>query len=721
MTLVSVVVPAHNAARHLAESLGSIQRQSLTEIEIIVVDDGSTDETAAIIADLAAADSRFRVISGPAAGSAGAARNAGLEQARGDYIIFLDADDFFAPTLLERLHGQAVADDADVTVTRFRVFDERTGDCHAVDWGLRVDLLPANRPFEPQAVGPAVFYALGPVAWNKLFRTEFLRREGIRFQTLRRSNDVYFTFMAIASAQRISYVDELLIDYRSGSADSLQGSVDETPLEFADALTSLQSSLRASGRMDAWEAAFVNEAVEICLSALAKVRTFEAFHVVHHALRTDLLERFGALGRPDSYFVRPELARRLAELTEDSASAYLFGQWAASTAAAARAKADARLAQHELSVRANARSLAAAPPAAGRTAAPFPGQPDVSVVIPVYNTALLLHECIASVQAQTGVSCEVIVVDDGSTDSSLEVLSQFARLDPRIVVLTQPNAGPAAARNLGMARATGRYLCFLDSDDYWRGDLLAQLVDHADRTEVDALLFDGITLREPGISDRLWKDYDGRYRRASAHDGVVSGAELLADLERAEEYRVQPCLYLLRRAFVVEQGLAFQPGLHREDNLFTFAMMLKAQRATHVQTAFYVRRLRPGTLTTAGTRAAASLGYFVNFIEMLRLASRQQWPDGVGEPIGAVLYRVYRQAQQHFNRLDPDLGDSLGVADTQPDAQAVLMILQQQRRDARATARRRPAQQKKVAPSQPESVRTRLGRRLRSLRSRLPV
>ena len=90
----------------------------------------------------------------------------------------------------------------------------------------------------------------------------------------------------------------------------------------------------------------------------------------------------------------------------------------------------------------------------------------VSVIIPVYNTENYLRECLDSVLAQTLREIEVICVDDGSTDNSLNILKEYQNKDTRIVVLTQENRSAGAARNYGLSIAKGKYLSFLDSDDF---------------------------------------------------------------------------------------------------------------------------------------------------------------------------------------------------------------------------------------------------------------
>lgn len=111
--------------------------------------------------------------------------------------------------------------------------------------------------------------------------------------------------------------------------------------------------------------------------------------------------------------------------------------------------------------------------------------PKVSVIIPVYNVEKYLHECLDSVINQTLKDIEIIAVDDGSTDSSLKILKDYAKKDKRLKVLTQENKGAGAARNLGMKHATGFYLSILDSDDYFDHSMLELLYKKAEKTKAD--------------------------------------------------------------------------------------------------------------------------------------------------------------------------------------------------------------------------------------------
>lgn len=698
MPAVSVIVAVRNGELFLHHALDSVRRQTLTDIEIIVVDDGSTDRTASIIQDLTAADNRIRSIEGPATGSAGAARNAGLDVATGDYLAFLDADDFFAPQLLSRLHRRAEADRADVTVCGFRVFEDPAGVPNTVNWGLRTEFLPSTTPFTPESLGSGLFYAFGPVAWNKLFRTDLIRRHGLRFQELRRSNDLFFTFSALARAERLSYLPRALIDYRVGNPASLQGSADQSPLDFAAALETLQESLRDAGLYERFEAAFVSEAVEVCLANLDRASTYESFRQIDTALRGRLLARFGALDRPPGYFATPGLASRLSAYLDATAQEYLFGLATAASAQARKARIESRAALHEVAKQPlevtprlpGARSTIDAPPAPRQPDEPAT-HPDVSVIVPVHNTAPWLQDCLDGIGRQTQVTLEVICVDDGSTDSSPEVLAQAATEDERLTVIRQENAGLSAARNRGLAQAGGRYVCFVDSDDYWGPDALAELVRAADDARADILLFDADTIAEPGVDERTLTTYPSRYyHRSRSYDEVVPGPVLMARMKAGGDHRVQACLYLIRRSFLEQNQLAFRPGLPREDNLFTFELLLRAERATHRQVSLYTRRLRPGSLITAGSRAAAARGYYISFYEMLRLTAGREFDEETGRQVGATAFKAFKQAKLHFVRLDPDIGDQFASIDPSPDAQAVFRILQLARQDARRSDRKAP-------------------------------
>lgn len=697
MPQVSVIIPVHNGEARLRQNLGSITGQTLRDIEIIVVDDASTDATAAIIKEFMAADSRISCVDGPGIGSASAARNVGLDHATGDYLAILDADDFFAPTLLEKLYTRACEDDADVVITKFRTVDQDTGEVTLADWAVRVPDLPPTLPFSAEDMGDHLFLAVNPAAWNKLFRAEFVRRSGVRFQNLKRADDLFFTYMALALAQRISIVDGYLIDYYVGNANSLEGSLHQSPTDFVGALDLLRSGLQEAGLLERCERAFVNVAAEVCLRNLNKVKTAAAFVEIHRALQSSVYRRLGIEGREPDYFLRQYLAVQV-EMTSKSSSEELLFSWLQEAEKATALSEKLR----EAALRANAARSAGLPsPAemeAAEPAAHDPAAPDVSVIIPVYNTDEYLTSCIGSVLAQTGVDLEVICVDDGSTDLSGAVLDQLAAGDTRITVIHQANLGQSVARNRGIDAAKGRYLCFVDSDDWWQEDSLAELVEWADNERLDLVLFDASTVREPGVTDETWESFRTYYER-SAYVGVRSGPELLGAMRARSEYVVSPCLYLIRADRLHRSGLRFYPGIVHEDNLFTFELMLGAGRAGHSQTRLYSRRLRPGSTMTAGSQLASAQGYLISYLEMVRLAGRTMYPQATTSAVAKIMFSTLKGVYSSYAALDTEGVRRLEEVDPSPEAQALLLLLKHWRSLARSKGRSgRPSKPPADAP-----------------------
>lgn len=700
MTLVSVVVPVHNAENHLKECLTSIQNQTLTDIEIILINDASTDATPQILAEFASEEPRATILQGPGCGSAGAARNLGMARAAGEYLAFFDADDFFLPTMLEELYAKAAADHADVVACKFRIYNDVTREVTQPNWMLRLELLPEELPFAAGMVADRIFSAFNPAAWNKLFRTEFVRSHGLQFQALRRTNDAYFTYMSLALAERITYLDRPLVNYRVANRDSLQGTISDDPLEFVHALRAIRGALQDKELWPQFERAFVNLALTMCLTNLKRQRASSSFIRLFEALRAEVFEDLGVLSCPDDYFFRSDLVPRRDRVLRLTAVEYLFEQSREASQAADHLRREIRerprdaVARTERPEAADSHSIESTPKPPVALSV-VDDRPDVSVIIPVYNTLVFLDECITSVQRQTGCTVEIICIDDGSQDGSGEALEQYAALDSRITVVRQDNRGLSRTRNTGLSMATGRYVCFLDSDDFWQQDVLAELVRQADADDLHVLLFDAASVREPGVSDELWARYETYYER-QAYEGVFDGPRLLAAMSRRSEYRASACLYLAQRDHLVGRGLHFFPGIAHEDNLFTFALLMDAERVAHSPVALYGRRVRPDSIVTAGSRASAARGYFVTWIEMIRLLHGRDFGDPeVTSQVATVVQSILTATRRNLSRLPAEEIDRLAAIDGYADAAALHLVVRRSWSDDRA--RRRLDRQLKTA------------------------
>lgn len=726
--LVSVIVPVHNSAEHLTSTLHAIGAQSLSSIEIVLIDDGSTDASPSIMEEFARNDGRVRIVPGPCTGSAGDARNAGLAIARGRYVSFLDSDDLFLPRMLETLVARAEADRADVVACRFQTLNSLTGETERADWMLRVDDLPRSLPFAPEDAGDRLFFAFNAAAWNKLFRRDFLMEAGLRFQGLRRTNDAFFTYISLAMARRISYVDEVLVSYRIEQSSGLQATIDEDPLEFAEALSAIRGRLHEEGLLPVYRRAFANLVVSMSSASLRRQRTPAAFVQLYDALPSMLLETFSLAGLSEDYFLRPDLAAAYGRFMTESAAEFLFHE---NRRVAGESRASRREAQEALRIAALEGGSHLTPVGVDKSQARprllRPAPCDVSVIIPVYNSLAFVREAVSSALGQSGVRIQVICIDDGSDDGSGELLDHIAAGDDRVTVVHQVNQGLSAARNTGLGLATGRYVSFLDSDDLWLDDQLANLLARAEAESLDVLLFDGASIREEGVEDSAWQRYANYYQRSSVYLSVTTGASLAAAMNQNADYRASACLYLVRRDLLGDGGIRFVRGLIHEDNLFTLALLLDAQRVGHSAIPFYGRRVRPESIMTASSRFASARSYFYVWVAMLRILGQLDPSDGtVNRELGAIAHSMFRAARNNAVTLSEEMIDSIGTVDTAADAQSLFVLFRRswgqdrarKKLERRLRSAEAIAQHAATAHPARRSVPARLVAKLRRLRSK---
>lgn len=220
MPLVSVIIPAYNAEEYISQALSSVLSQTLSDIEVIVVDDGSTDRTASTVEELTHRDGRVRLIRQENQ-YAGVARNRGIEAAKGKYLYFLDADDWIEPDALEKMFSSAESLGSDIVVARSEGFDNQTGDTWLIDYALNG--VPFDTLIRPSSYVDRLFQRFMGWPWDKLYRTEFVRSSGLAFQPLRTTNDAYFVFCSLMLAGGVSCVDKVLFHHRANNHKSLEG------------------------------------------------------------------------------------------------------------------------------------------------------------------------------------------------------------------------------------------------------------------------------------------------------------------------------------------------------------------------------------------------------------------------------------------------------------------------------------------------------------------
>lgn len=264
MVDVSVIIPVYNAEKHLRECLQSVCTQTLKNIEIICIDDGSIDDSLMILKQFAEADQRIVVLTQKNAG-AGAARNNGLSQAKGKYLSFLDADDFFDPQMLEKAFLKAESDQAELVLFRADFYDNRNNSFTPCTYGVRESMLPAKRPFAGVEIEKDVFKTVVGWTWDKLFLADFIRENNLRFQEQRTTNDLLFVFSALVKAQRITTLPDILAHQRRYAEATLSVTREQSWMCFYDALIALREQLKVWGLYERFEQDFINYALHFSL------------------------------------------------------------------------------------------------------------------------------------------------------------------------------------------------------------------------------------------------------------------------------------------------------------------------------------------------------------------------------------------------------------------------------------------------------------------------
>ena len=238
--LISVIVPCYNSEKFIDKCLGSVLTQTYRNLEIIVIDDGSSDNTAEILDEYAQSDKRVMVLRQTNAG-AGAASNTGIEMARGELMAFVDHDDWLEPAMYERLYMAMASSGADMSVCNFNlVYDgcvkERYSKSNSYD--ALVDIYD-------DVYGYFARYCACPkpnnYMWSRLYKSEIIKNSEIRFENLRLGADTLFNFKLLPLMNRVAFVSDGLYNYvqHTGSTIHKAASLSDIAVVYADGFDAL--------------------------------------------------------------------------------------------------------------------------------------------------------------------------------------------------------------------------------------------------------------------------------------------------------------------------------------------------------------------------------------------------------------------------------------------------------------------------------------------------
>ncbi|WP_194765116.1 glycosyltransferase [Microbacterium sp. UFMG61] len=677
---VSIILPLVGHGGDVAAALNSCLSQTLPDVEIICVGDESTHDNAAIVRTHAVKDPRITMISLDAGVSMFQAQRAGVFAASAPFVLFLCGDDELAPHAAETARSSAIREKADVVEFGVAVVTPRK------DSPRRFKAAP--QPRHRLLIAPDIVPTLFPVGevasghlWRYCFSTSLLRDtyENVpEHLSLDRANDLPIALLALARAATYVSVLDRLYTHRARRCASQQtmGGIEH----FAPVCYDLDQVDLDGPSVSGLSAVLTDPTglLEYCDPAHIRIVAFQRpVKVAQQSLPggnwSQAEAEITALRRE-----RDRAYRKVQEIMEGPS----FRAGRALTFLPRKARTLASWAKRTVrqtlnTVAGSTRSLSPAtppPPLSSETPAPARvATPDVSVIVPVFNSEPWLADCLSSVLAQTDVNLELICINDGSTDGSGAILEQFAERDSRVIVIEQANSGQSVGRNLGVERASGRYVIFLDSDDYWPYDSLAALVRHADQESLDVLLFDCVAFRDGDVEEKTWEWYAGYYQRTHLYQGVLSGMDLMSTMRRGRDYRPHVGLYMTRAAYARASGVRFIPGIVHQDNPYTFRLLMNAERAAHHRINVYARRIRPGSTITTLNAERSARGYFLAYLEMSREVCRHG--SKIDPAIHDIVEFVLKGARKQFALISDSAAEEIKALDMSQDALAVFESL----------------------------------------------
>lgn len=242
--------------------------------------------------------------------------------------------------------------------------------------------------------------------------------------------------------------------------------------------------------------------------------------------------------------------------------------------------------------------------------------PFVSIIVPIYNVEMYLRGCLDSLLNQTFKDFEVIMVDDGATDSSGAIADEYAQKDERFSVIHQKNKGLSGARNTGLQVAKGDYISFLDSDDYFHPDFLKLMMKVAQNEQTDVV-------------------FCNLAHTTSLYQKIPAGLKLndfkltrffkpFTDFLKEKSLITQVCVKLYKKSVLGD--LTFKEGIYFEDVLFTTLFMGRAKNAVHINAPLYYYYTNPNSIMHTAFNEKKVMSY-IQVIEEVYAYTQKHHPD----------------------------------------------------------------------------------------------
>ena len=266
----------------------------------------------------------------------------------------------------------------------------------------------------------------------------------------------------------------------------------------------------------------------------------------------------------------------------------------------------------------------------------------LSFIVPMYNRETLIGRCLDSILEQGVEDIEIICIDDASTDETRGVVEEYLQKYDNIkMVINEQNRGQAYARNRGIEIAQGKYIWFVDSDDYIINNAIVWLKECCNREKVDLVCFDMLKISDKGsTSDTI---------ALIETNKVTSGEELFCAFSRIQSVKASVCRQIYLREFIEKYNLRFTVGYIAEDSFFDLKSLVLAPRAMYVKKSFYASQISYNSTCTYAKEIDYFKGIFMAYCDIWQFWQSQKWTKELSENLVAYLMTRYRYASRYYH------------------------------------------------------------------------
>lgn len=521
--IISIIVPVYNVESYLPQCLNSILNQSYTNFELILIDNISTDKSFNICKEYEKSDNRIKVLQNEAKGVS-STRNVGLNYAKGKYITFCDSDDLYDSNFLSKLMAVAKKNDADIIISNYAYMNTKNNlMCGRISGAINENEL-IQRIFIDNSIGGFV--------WNKMFKRSIL--SNVKFdESIQICEDTLFVFEALKEAKKVFFVRDAVYFYRLRSTSAIASIDNVIAADGSVKYISVYDMIIKKGlvnrdavsRIKASE--FALAAGVKCDYAIAHHKNTEMDGVFNSKIEEVLKKNFSEFMLSSDYSLKKKLVilgnalfnfrkrkqqsiRLQAHIKNYARNLVRIEKKMKFLIALAKSRNQKTLVGDSNNDIARNKLLNVCLFPKGTVTAnnSISNTIDLTIIVPAYNVELYIEQCMDSILRQeTKYAYEVIIVNDGSTDGTQNIIRRYKSID-NIRIINRINGGLSAARNSALEESNGRYLMFVDSDDYILPYAIEKLLDKAYRYDADIVEGSAFSFFEDGRISRFFKHRD---------------------------------------------------------------------------------------------------------------------------------------------------------------------------------------------------------------------